>query len=194
MQRVKQIPFTRVFRSSKTSVLFIYVYTISIGDTVIGETVHIGVETRRMRSSNVSRSDSRQWICAHPVDGAVYRTIPTSSRRDTRTCVYGQSQGVLWSNASRREEKIYIYIYKLAFFASIRINKSSRGINALRAYLYVREIERISTVLPCFPPRALPLRSQTSGKSSEIFINLKESYNIYKIIFYSKIYFIIFSQ
>lgn len=85
-------------------------------------------------------------------------------------------------------------IYKLAFFASIRINKSSRGTNALRAYLYVREIERISTVLPCFPPRALPLRSQISGKSSEIFINLKESYNIYKIIFYSKIYFIIFCQ
>lgn len=152
------------------------------------------METRRTRSSNVSRSDSRQWICAHPVDGAVYRTIPTSSRRDTRTCTDRAKGCSDRTHHAERKRYIYIYIYKLAFFASIRINKSSRGTNALRAYLYVREIERISTVLPCFPPRALPLRIQTSGKSSEIFINLKERYNIYKIIFYSKIYFIIFSQ
>lgn len=187
MQRIKQIPFTRVFRSSKTSVLFIYIY-IHYFD--IGETVHIGVETRRTRSSNVSRSDSRQWICAHPVDETVYRTIPTSSRRDTRTCVYGQSQGVLWSNASRREEKIYIYVSSLFSPRSESTNLPAEQMHFEPIYTFERSNEDRS----CFPPRALPLRSQTSGKSSEIFINLKESYNIYKIIFYSKIYFIIFSQ
>lgn len=104
-----------------------------------------------------------------------------------------EPRGALIERTTQRGKDIYIYIYKLAFFASIRINKSSRGTNALRAYLYVRR-DRTNIDRSSMLSTTRTLRSQTSGKSSKIFINLKESYNIYKIIFYSKIYFIIFSQ
>lgn len=204
MQRVKQVPFTRIFRSSKTNVLFIYIHTHTHYFN-IGETVHIGVETRRTRSSNVSRSDSRQWICTHPVDGAVYRTIPrpTSSRRDTRTCVYGQSQGVLWSNArGEKERDRYIYIYKSSLFSprSESTNPPAEQTHAEPIYTFER-----SNVLPCFPPpMRAPSRRRNSSQTfrkilwniqfSYFYLNLEKSYNIYKIIFYINIiYFITFS-
>lgn len=90
------------------------------------------------------------------------------------------------------ERKRYIYIYISLLFSprSESTNPPAEQMHFEPIYTFERSNEDRS----CFPPRALPLRSQTSGKSSEIFINLKESYNIYKIIFYSKIYFIIFSQ
>lgn len=179
MQRVKQVPFTRIFRSSKTNILFIYTHTHTHYFN-IGEIVHIGVETRRTRSSNVSRSDSRQWICTHPVDGAVYRTIPrpTSSRRDTRTCVYGQSQGVLWSNArGEKERDRYIYIYKSSLFSprSESTNPPAEQTHAEPIYTFER-----SNVLPYFPP---PMRALEEEKFQP---NLQENplkYSIFIFLF-----------
>lgn len=189
MQRVKQIPFTRVFRSSKTSVLFIYVYIISISEKPFTQEWKRG---ERVPRTFLDRIRANEYAPIRSMERFIERSQRVRGVIRARACT-DRAKGCS-DRTHHVERKRYIYIYKLAFFASIRINKSSRGTNALRAYLYVREIERISTVLPCFPPRALPLRIQTSGKSSEIFINLKERYNIYKIIFYSKIYFIIFSQ
>lgn len=202
MQRVKQVPFTRIFRSSKTNILFIYTHTHTHYFN-IGEIVHIGVETRRTRSSNVSRSDSRQWICTHPVDGAVYRTIPrpTSSRRDTRTCVYGQSQGVLWSNA-RGEKERDRYIYIKARFFRLDQNQQILPRNKRTSSLFIRSRDRTS--FRAFHHRCVPSRRRNSSQTfrkilwniqfSYFYLNLEKSYNIYKIIFYINIiYFITFS-
>lgn len=103
-----------------------------------------------------------------------------------------EPRGALIERTTQRGKDIYIYIYISLLFSprSESTNPPAEQMHSEPIYTFERSNEDRS----CFPPRALPLRSQTSGKSSEIFINLKESYNIYKIIFYSKIYFIIFSQ
>lgn len=99
-----------------------------------------------------------------------------------------EPRGALIERTTQRGKDIYI---------SSLFSPRSESTNLPAEQMHFEPIytfERSNEDRSCFPPRALPLRSQTSGKSSEIFINLKESYNIYKIIFYSKIYFIIFSQ
>lgn len=142
MQRIKQIPFTRVFRSSKTSVLFIYIYTLfryrrnrshrsGNEENAFFERFSIGFAPMNMRPSgrwsglSNDPNEFEAWYAHVRV-----RTEP---------------RGALIERITQRGKDIYIC--KLAFFASIRINKSSRGTNALRAYLYVREIERRSIML-----------------------------------------------
>lgn len=193
---------SRVYFVHQKQTFFLYIYTHTHYFN-IGETVHIGVETRRTRSSNVSRSDSRQWICTHPVDGAVYRTIPrpTSSRRDTRTCVYGQSQGVLWSNA-RGEKERDRYIYIKARFFRLDQNQQILPRNKRTPSLFIRSRDRTS--FRTFHHRCVPSRRRNSSQTfrkilwniqfSYFYLNLEKSYNIYKIIFYINIiYFITFS-
>lgn len=101
-----------------------------------------------------------------------------------------EPRGALIERTTQRGKDIYIYISSLFSPRSESTNLPAEQMHFEPIYTFERSNEDRS----CFPPRALPLRIQTSGKCSEIFINLKESYNIYKIIFYSKIYFIIFSK
>lgn len=112
MQRVKQIPFTRVFRSSKTSVLFIYVYTISISEKPFTQEWKRG---ERVPRTFLDRIRANEYAPIRSMERFIERSQRVRGVIRARACT-DRAKGCS-DRTHHAERKRYIYIYISLLFS-----------------------------------------------------------------------------